>query len=1285
MAKRIFRIFKILLVISLPFFLFYGYKVAKEKIIFFLSNPMEFGAVSIIPQDFQGTSPLEIKWGSIKILFDSTSLFLEKPKIFLHPIIFFSTRRELLHIDIDSVHANINPQSADSLDSSKTDLKHLTHQDIRLPFRALLNVSKAKINVKETGEWELDSLVAVMSGRQKRLHLMASDIRGLHLAKKLFLNVDYRWSNSFSDVSLSVSDRLSDSVFVTLNAPRTQLENLSAEVYADIEHLPFWLKEKWPSEAPDIGKITLHSNLSANILTQKISFDLSLQTKIGEVWQLPVFNTAIKARGNNDGISQSEISLKGNNGESIMFKGNVDKNLDGNGELEISGIDIVFAKEVLPTDAKFHRITKRGNSVSTTFTTLAGSNFNVRIADLNNPVAIFDADIDSKEPWAVQWTGDMVKLTSPTILTGSFSFKEVMLRANLKTKVPFAYYATVDELDVSLWLDSEGIRFPKGTIKRLGNESSFTGEVMWDKEYFTFKLEQPSEGKAEIYGTLDQKIDLSLQNVNTVELPFADTTMLKGYNGIVSGNWVYDAKNRIGKASVALSTVIQNLTIDASSNVEILRDSLLVENFEIQQNYKKINGFLSVLLPSETRKEFEIQRARINIPNMDLVSLLATFRDSTLTSGYANGNLEFDKINGLRGEITFSQIALKGLNPNIANFPLLYFKAFGDSAMLSTRVFLGEGGFWSGNLEAGINGLRSKGHFPVYVSYTVKSIDNIGTLKFEGLLGNDFKNISGSTQIRGKWFLPDAMSEITDANLNIYAKTVLGKNVLDSLSATFDAKENMFERSILKIPFDLNGRIRNKMLWVDSVFAYGQQDEKITAKAQFDLAKASLKDLSFETEQFTFFLLDEHWIKIRDVTGKTKLNSDGITIFAELPSINYRMESPKYGTAHATAQGQASYKLPFQTEHTQTNESVTGNFEISRVLYTKNFDLPLDNPTHLYGAFKNAVGFIGSLMKEKKAGSSTERQALTSRPTTLDIRIQTKGMEAATIKSNLAEFPFAVNVYVLGTTRNILLNGDINAVAHGKIGYQELALFDLSSFRLYWQDLPLRQGEIDLQAESSYPFCSPDRQNDENCTIFMNVTGSLAQLNMQPTTSCNIEASPALIYYSMLLGCISDNDEAGGFDGNKFVSKIAGKFLSSTGNKILGGNVIGDIDLKWWSNETAQYQDTTYIRVPFSLSKFVPNLEAVFGYTSDVSKDPRYDTSVEVGLRYPLPIFSPADITRNFIDPSLYISTNLIRRSYHSLLTDSEQSKDRLEASIGLAYKHKFWDPCILRVGQCRP
>jgi len=434
-------------------------------------------------------------------------------------------------------------------------------------------------------------------------------------------------------------------------------------------------------------------------------------------------------------------------------------------------------------------------------------------------------------------------------------------------------------------------------------------------------------------------------------------------------------------------------------------------------------------------------------------------------------------------------------------------------------------------------------------------------------------------------------------------------------------------------------------------------------------------------------LLNEHRIKIRNGTGKTRLDSAGITIFAELPSIFYNMESEEYGTASATLKGNAAYHYPFQIGQSQTNPSITGSFEISKASYKKNMDL-LPDPMHLDRTLKTINKFRESLAREKRV-STTEMHAMTSRPTTLNIKLQTSGMDAATINSNLAVFAFVVNVSVLGTTRNILLSGDVNAVGNGQIGYKGLTMFDLSRLRLYWRNTPIKQGVIDMQASNNYPFCVPDESsNEKNCTIYMNVTGPFAKLNMQPTTNCDIEASPALIYYSMLLGCISEDYTSGvNIDRNKVAGKLLGKIMSSTINKGLGGNVVGNIDLKMqiFDEKNTTEQDTSYIRVPISLSRWVSNLEAVLGFTStsEESLNRSYDKSYEAGLRYSLPVFDSTDISRNFIDPSLDLNANLVARQYLST-TENAYDETRLEKNIGLLYVHKFWDPCILGIGYCK-
>jgi len=1260
----------------LSLFLFIGYKVAKFKVFSFLSNSINFGEVQIIPKKFSMDFPFKYSWESIRVVINGVDLFFEKPKISLDPRLGY--RRELLNVSIDSVYAGINPEMFKK--SEESDLKNLSHPDLWLPFRVSINVDKAVVDVKKVGGWKLDSLVAVKSGRQKRFYIRAKDIRGTHLARFLFLNADYRWNELFSDASISVSDRISDSVVVVLNAPRERLENLSANIKVNVLDLPLWFRDKWSSKAPEISKIALNSNVSYNILSNKLDFNLDLKAKIGELWQLPSFDAAITAIGNDKNISQSEILLKGKNGEFIKFKGNVDKNLDGSGQLEVNGINITLGPETLPTDVKFHKITKKGNSISTDFTTGAGSYFVAKMADLKNPVIEFSASLDSLEPWAVQWTRGNVKLASPTTLTGSFSFNEILLKVDLNTKVPYAYYAAADEFDVSLWLNPQGIHFPKGTIKRRGYESSFTGNVLWSEKSFTFKVNQQSGGEAEVHGKFLPKIDLNLQSINTVELPFADTAMLKGYNGIVSGNWNHDFLNRKGKASVSMSTVIHDLTLNAKANVEMFKDSLRVEDIEVEQDKKKITGFLFAHLPAAPEEKIEILQAGINVPNMNLVSLLATFKDSSLLNGYANGSLEYNKQTGLTGELMFSKIALKGLDSNTISFSDFRLETSGRSAKVFVRVFLRDS-LWNGDLEAGVDKIGLESDLPIYVSYSASNIDNVGSLKFDGFLNKNFEKIFGDIRVQGDWFLPSGMGEIKKADINMSVKTVLGKDALDSLTAKFKTGQNIFEYGIFKIPFEFSGQINKGVLSADTIFVHGQKDEKVTAKLQFDLNKAVLKDLSFNTEIFTLFLLNEHLIKIKNGKGSTKFDNEGITVFADLPSISYSMESADYGMLIANLKGQAAYRFPFHVGQAQTNPSITGSFEIGKASYKNN--IVILDPNHLDKTLKTWSKFVESMFKEKRV-NATERAALTGRPTTLNVKIQT-GREESTISSNVAEFAFGVNLTALGTTRNILLSGDINAIGNGKIGYNSLTMFDMSMFRIYWHDAPIKNGIIELRATNEYPLCS---NVDETCTISIDINGQLTKLNMQPTADCNIEASPALIYYSMLLGCISTDYESSGnfFDAFKLRNKGVGMAMSYLGNKTFGTDVIGDVDFKWTFAEfgdIAQEQDTNYVKVPISLSKWVKSLEVVLGYTNDISLDPRYYKSYEMGLRYSLPIFDPNEVNVNLIDPSLDISSNLVMRSYQSRL-ESGQDEARLEKNVGLLYSHKFWDPCILGMGRCK-
>ena len=97
-----------------------------------------------------------------------------------------------------------------------------------------------------------------------------------------------------------------------------------------------------------------------------------------------------------------------------------------------------------------------------------------------------------------------------------------------------------------------------------------------------------------------------------------------------------------------------------------------------------------------------------------------------------------------------------------------------------------------------------------------------------------------------------------------------------------------------------------------------------------------------------------------------------------------------------------------------------------------------------------------------------------------------------------------------------------------------------------------------------------------------------------------------------MLGCIAeDNGEE--TDWNKLAGKAIGKVISSTANKTLGGDYIGDIDMKvmLFENNTTGDKDSSYFKVPVSLDRWVKNLSLIFGYTQDQSSENRtYDQAL---------------------------------------------------------------------------
>ena len=245
----------------------------------------------------------------------------------------------------------------------------------------------------------------------------------------------------------------------------------------------------------------------------------------------------------------------------------------------------------------------------------------------------------------------------------------------------------------------------------------------------------------------------------------------------------------------------------------------------------------------------------------------------------------------------------------------------------------------------------------------------------------------------------------------------------------------------------------------------------------------------------------------------------------------------------------------------------------------------------------------------------------------------------------------------------------------------------MNSFNISWNNVPWQHGVVDVSSQQELPYCTASNETEEEdtCPVSLNIQGTITNPQPTPSSNCGNENSSAAIYYNIFLGCIAD-DNGDATDWNKIAGKAIGKVLSTTANRTLGGDYIGDIDMKvmLFDNSTTNDKDSSYFKIPVSLDRWVKDLSLIFGYTQDQSNENRtYDQALQFGANYTLPFFKEKDYShKNHLSPSLSLNAMLISKQYLTN-TGTEENENRIEKNIGFSYVYRYWNPCLLHLGYC--
>lgn len=1244
----------------------------------YLNSPHTYGTVEVIPVNHHSSGIFTHSWDSLQIKAPGFKASLRNVKIDFDPAI--SLQKNTLSVSADTFRTFIEPEAF----PTSNDTTPFSVPDIRLPIRVRIHNPRAEIHVKNIGSWTADSIL-LQSQNETSAELSFRNGSGKFVEQPVSGALALSWQGDFLSAKANFKTP-KDSLSLLLNAPRKSPQDFSGTANLLVNNPRTWVKDAIP-EVVSLKNIRVKSDFHADPRKSKFSFLANVKANLGAIWPLPALAADINIQGNEKQKFNIHGKFSGKkSNQEIAFRGNVDKNLHGEVEASIRGLEAEFGPRIQPLNGKVRATKSSDNLLIAHAVTEAGSIVDAKISGLSKGKKFhiaYTGDIAVNEPWAVRWSGEHLKFGNRPQVTGSF--QDGKMRADVSiAPVEYAYFMTADSFYTSLLLDKRGIDFDKGFIRAAKDNFTFTGDVKWKDSipHTSWEVHQSDSGYAKAFITFEKELTSEAHAVILSRIPFADTNLFRGFDGKISGTFQENFETFTGQLEAEGETQIAQTLIRSRFKAHNTLDSLVLDRASITTGKNVIDIEASALLTYDSIQEkftnIQLADAWASTNKFDIPLLFSPYEKSPLSSGIFSGNVSFRKGLGIQGTLQFSDLALKNISREDFSIPRLDVFAEKEKMQISGNLSAGEG-LWNGDIQIDVNGLLNPSHHIfAYFSTPVG-----GTLWLDGDIDSTFK-WNGKTQLSGSWFLPGNMGEVVYTDFKADASGDL-HHPLDSLELSFVSDSTAIDtkRGFPILPVSFSGKLQNGIFQIPQARLENQRGEFIQAEASYDLKNKKLGTVNLETEKFSLVWNQIHEVGLNRISGQLTDSEKEFTLSLKLDSVSYRLNKPDWGKADASAHGTAVLHLPHAVDGSFANSTVEANILLDRAVYKNEFSVDLG-----FGSISKISATLSSFFTRiRRSKVAVRKTAAKSRPMNLSIHISDSQRDTVAILTNLANFPITADLWILGTSDHPLFRGDVNNSGNGTIGLEKLFQFNLESFAVSFQDVPWNRGTVNISSVQNLPYCrtNDNRDNDETCPVHLDILGSIVAPKPMPSANCGVDDSPASLYYSVLLGCISD-EESSTIDRNKVAGKLIGSVLTSTANKTLGGDYVGDIDMKikLFDEETIAEKDSSYLMIPISLDRWVKDLSLVFGYKQDQSETPTYDRALEAGLTYIIPAFSEEDKTKNpeHYNSQLDFSANLVQKNY---ITTSDNDESRLEKNIGFNYSYQFWSPCLLGLGKCAP
>ncbi|WP_405327782.1 hypothetical protein [Fibrobacter sp.] len=1245
-----------------------------------LSSPHTFGDVTITPYGHRQNNLLDHFYDSILVEKGPSKYMIRGPHLDITP---FGDDRGIV-LDVKEVSANQVLDSTTSeteKDSSKIEPIEFP-DNVRIPFPVKVNIGKIDFKMGDM-DWKAENIQAQNIG-QRNITLSANNIEGSYIKETASLQLDV----DFADKNILVNGNIktpNDHISLSASAPKKDLTQLKASTNINVKDPLNWVPMKLSKSIPSISNLSLNGSVSTSLSKKTLQYNLTLKTHIGEFWPfLPLYAT-IKINGSPK-QTNIESFFHNNEGGSISLDGSIDDKLDFDFSGEIANMSAMYGPQMMPMDMDIQSLTKTGNDIDASIETREGSIVKAHVKTKDSLKVFFAANLSAMEPWALDWVRGNVEIGKNPKIIGSYQNNR--LRAYVKIdSIINAYHFKADSLRLQLILDlnRDYIEFPKATIYTPNEEYAISGDVDYHDPtlHTSWRLKQKNGGSAETIVHVGDSLLVWAQadHAEISTIPFSDIELSDKLKGTVTGSIDYNLDSRVGEAELDIDGNVEPFILHGHTKIREVGDTVFIDKANFTHNSNKVAMQGSFILPNDSNPNFkptamlpiQVLHAWASAEDFNLPILLEPLGDTTLASGSFNGEISFEEDSGLLGNIEFKDLSFTNIPSELLNLKQLNVSAQKNKIEILTNFDI-LNGVWTGDANVVVNDIFDPNR---QVDLTYIS-PNSGYIKGNGTINNDL-DFLGTVNIGGTWLLPETRAEIekTDMKIDVQAKLREG---LKGITAQIWSDSTIVKYSTLPtdFPIHVRGDLKDGILAINEVSTQNEIGDLVFGTLLYDLQNMHLDAIDISTDKYTLET-DNHTVTILNVKSHLVDSADQMSLVANIPMIQYSFQDETYGTAKLTGKSDITLNIPHTQERQIKNKSISGNFVIDKLVYRKDLEIEI-TPSSLDKILSLLNNAIASLRSKEK----TEAKISVSSPIDLAFHISDSQSDSVEIITPFAAFPLTFDIWVLGTTTRPILRGDVTNADNGFIGVKDLYEFNLNSFSISWNDVPWQHGIIDVSSSQELPYCSePEDKDKETCPINFDIQGTITNPQPNPSSNCGTESTAAATYYNIFLGCIA-NESGESTDWNKLAGKAIGKVISSTANKTLGGDYIGDIDMKvMLFDNSGNEKDSSYVKVPISLDRWVKNLSLIFGYTQDQSQNPTYDQALQFGATYTLPVFQDKEYShKNHLSPSLSLNGLLISKQYMSN-TGTESNENRVEKNIGINYTYKFWNPCILGIGSC--